>query len=566
MADAIYIPSTIDDISGLADALNSGSKTAEATPLRMTWTGSPVCPFVFRRQNQWDIPNVITGTGSPTDITTQYGVGVNDVSYNEMGLTTANIFNLTSLTFDNLQYAGLINIASTIALSSGPFSELKYCAGNLGFASMTGIVSISCPKLEYVGGTFTHNSMATLTTYNFPLLRYVGSNFIPGNMSALSGTLSFPSLEVVVGSSGFGASSIPLCTGLDFHSLRKVIGPFMPNGFTGLNGSSVVDFSALEIIAGGMTLTAFASGGNPLTTLEFPSLTFIGASTTLTNVHTRTLSLSSMVNYNGAATQTGTSFMNTVTLGTIGTLKRLNGNLAFNNTAMGQSSVDNMLAMLVSLDGNNGTTLYSGKTVNIGGGTASAPTFTGTTMSSAVDANHTFSGTSITCTGIWTNHGLSVGDLITVDGISGLPSANTAGAYVLSVPDANTFTYQKSAGSGTAAGTPRIRRSGAVKSTNDIDGSHFFVDNGTRCDVTWTGHGLSTGDVILVGSTSVANGVYKVVVDDADHYHYAKSASTGVVTGTAVVIKTEGFFNKQYLYAAVAAPLPQTKEFQECGE
>jgi hypothetical protein len=42
-----------------------------------------------------------------------------------------------------------------------------------------------------------------------------------------------------------------------------------------------------------------------------------------------------------------------------------------------QASVDGILVSLAALDGTNGTTAYSNKTVNLSGGTSSAPSATG---------------------------------------------------------------------------------------------------------------------------------------------------------------------------------------------
>jgi len=42
-----------------------------------------------------------------------------------------------------------------------------------------------------------------------------------------------------------------------------------------------------------------------------------------------------------------------------------------------QASVDGILVSLAALDGTNGTTAYSSKTINLSGGTSSAPSATG---------------------------------------------------------------------------------------------------------------------------------------------------------------------------------------------
>jgi hypothetical protein len=70
-----------------------------------------------------------------------------------------------------------------------------------------------------------------------------------------------------------------------------------------------------------------------------------------------------------------------MTLGTIGTLKAINGaTINVSGQALTSASVNAILHLLVSLDGTNGTTLWgSGKTLTINGGTNAAPSGQGAT-------------------------------------------------------------------------------------------------------------------------------------------------------------------------------------------
>lgn len=70
-----------------------------------------------------------------------------------------------------------------------------------------------------------------------------------------------------------------------------------------------------------------------------------------------------------------------VTLGTVGTLKTVTGaTINISGQKLTAASVNAILALLVSLDGTNGTTLWgAGKTLDVSGGTSSAPTGQGIT-------------------------------------------------------------------------------------------------------------------------------------------------------------------------------------------
>ena len=71
----------------------------------------------------------------------------------------------------------------------------------------------------------------------------------------------------------------------------------------------------------------------------------------------------------------GLGNLTTVTLGTVGVLKVVSvGTINISGQKLDQASVNGILALLVSLDGTGGTTLWgAGKTVNISGGTSAAP-------------------------------------------------------------------------------------------------------------------------------------------------------------------------------------------------
>jgi hypothetical protein len=66
--------------------------------------------------------------------------------------------------------------------------------------------------------------------------------------------------------------------------------------------------------------------------------------------------------------------LNTFTLGS--TIKSVGGNVTITSAALTQASVDSILVRLAALDGTNGTTAYSSKTVTITG-TSATPSATG---------------------------------------------------------------------------------------------------------------------------------------------------------------------------------------------
>ena len=199
---------------------------------------------------------------------------------------------------------------------------------NIGFnnnvvaiTSCPALTSLSFPMLEDLGGSYTPATMASLTTLSTPALAYVGGNYGPGTMASLT-TLSTPALAYVGGS--LNISIMAALTSVSMPSLLNVVGSW--------------------------TVATMAS----LTTISLPAMVSYGST---------------------IAATTGLGNLTTVTLGTPGTLKRISGaTINISGQKLDQASVNGILALLVSLDGTGGTTLWgAGKTVNLSGGTSAAP-------------------------------------------------------------------------------------------------------------------------------------------------------------------------------------------------
>jgi hypothetical protein len=240
---------------------------------------------------------------------------------------------LTSLSFDNLGafVGGAIRGASLIGCEFAP-------------ANFPNLTSLSAPVLIYIGGDFNPGTMAALTTLAFPSLTYIQGVFQPAAMASLT-TLSFPALQFV------GSNFFP----------------------TTLNGVTSADFSALKYIGGNFNPGSM----NGLATMLFPALTHCTGNFDPTNMSAlTTFSAPVMVFYGGIiGFFTGLGNLTTLTLGTPGVLKKITGaTINISGQKLNQASVNGILALLVSLDGTGGTTLWgAGKTVNLSGGTSASP-------------------------------------------------------------------------------------------------------------------------------------------------------------------------------------------------
>ena len=325
------------------------------------------------------------------------------------------------------------------------FEDLEGVTGTFAISTMGAITTLSCPALAYTG-TFQPSSLDVLTVFSFPALQYVVGAFSPSTMPLLT-ALSFPSLTHINGN--FSPSTFSAVTTCYFPALSWVNGSFSPNIMASLTTLSLPNLSYV----GSFSPNNMAA----LTTLSVPNLSYVGGafSPGIMGALT-TLSLPNLSYVGGAVTLASFTALANVTFPTNGTLKSINGNFSVTGAALTLTSVNNILQALATLDGTNGTTSYgTGRTVTITGGTSAAPSNLGSTTTAG--SNFVCSGT--TCTVNWTAHGYTTGDVLQ---ISNITTATNANRYaVITVVNANQFTYTITSQTATGAGTATVVKAGA---------------------------------------------------------------------------------------------------------
>jgi hypothetical protein len=316
------------------------------------------------------------------------------------------------------------------------------------------ILSLIFEDLEGVTGTFAPNTMGAITTLSCPALAYTGS-FQPFSLDVLT-VFSFPALQYVVGA--FGPTTMPLLTAFSFPALTHINGNFSPSTF---NAVTTCYFPALSWINGSFSPATMGA----LTTLSFPALSFVSGNLGASGMAALTTASFPALRYVGGAASVGftTPALANFTLPTDGTLKYIAPpTFSISGAALTLTSVDNILQALASLDGTNGTVSFgTGKTVTLSGGTSSAPSNAGsvnvTLATSPTLPNLSCSGT--TCTVNLTAHGYATGDVLRVSGVTGATNANRYA--VITVVNANQFTYTITSQTATGAGTATVVKAGA---------------------------------------------------------------------------------------------------------
>jgi len=275
------------------------------------------------------------------------------------------------------KYVKYLNIAtSNSALTTISFADVAgietFTLGNL-----TGLTSLSFPVLSSVLSVFSSTAQV-LTTFSVPALKTVIGN-VTLIFPSLS-TLSLPALTTVVGAFTTTTNS---ATSVSAPLLKDILGWSVSGTLI-----SSVDFSSLT------TVTTMSSSSLPaLTTLSLPSVTD-ATSVILTNCGVLTsLTMPAIVRLRPTISSgsvvsliSGTAALTTFTLGT--TIKQIGngaGNIVITSAALTQASVDALLAVLAGLDGTNGTTAFSGRTVTITG-TSATPSAAGLTSKATLVA------------------------------------------------------------------------------------------------------------------------------------------------------------------------------------
>lgn len=248
-------------------------------------------------------------------------------------------------------------------------NEVLFTAQNISFPTSTfmyglsiqncaSLQTISAPLLETCNSSIDFSNCYSLTTMDFPNLTLLnnGSYISFGNNGMLS-TINFPLLEgaptLNISNSGPGITGFRQSM---FPSLRR---SGFSVGYYNLP-SFEIDFPLLTDLTGGFN----GSSSSNLTQINLPALVNIYYYVSLSYFPT----------------------LSNIILGTVGVTKKWGtsggsmGNtpyVYFQGCSLNQASVDNILMVMASLDGSNGTTYNSNGTIILNGGTNSPPSSSG---------------------------------------------------------------------------------------------------------------------------------------------------------------------------------------------
>lgn len=331
----------------------------KVTPIRLITNGvaSPDVSLwaekiVFNSMNLTAL--VLADLEGITDFTTATAVlntsGVTSISMPVLKATAGlfTVYNcplLTSLSLPTLDTAQGLTLDTLTSLTSVSFALLKYAQGGFSLTVCNALTAINFPELLISLATISFTSSTALATITFPKLQRTEVL----NFSGVAVTsLSFPSLTLINGSTTF--FNISFCSVLTSMS------------------------APVLTIVRGLTFTS-----NPaLTTVTLTTLTDVVEMDLQIQTHTllTTISIPALINVGNRIVCSNNPALVTFSLPT--TLKKVGGMVIdVQACALNQASVDNILVRAAALDGTAGTTLFTGGSVNVAGGTNATPSATG---------------------------------------------------------------------------------------------------------------------------------------------------------------------------------------------
>jgi hypothetical protein len=271
--------------------------------------------------------NTIVANGIPAAAPT--------LTYNNVGtLDSMDVsFNIYALSKDTYNSGGIKTVQSyyvpSVSLSNNPtltsitFSDViifGQIQADGTSADLHLLTTISFSKSTTINSINLYN-LNSLTTFNAPLISGSIFRIEIQNASSLA-SLNFSNITTIRSGLTIASSGV---TSINFNSLQSV---------------ESYNFNIVN--------------NNNLTSFSLPELVYVDADAMIIVENSNLTSL---------------------TIGTVGKLKKIKSDVTLSSNALNVTSVNGILALIVSLDGTNGTTLFgSGKTLDLSAGTNAAPT------------------------------------------------------------------------------------------------------------------------------------------------------------------------------------------------
>jgi hypothetical protein len=309
----------------------------------------------------------------------------------------SGILTMTSIDFSSLISVGVIgNSDYNFTIDQCPATELKvplltYGSNHMYIYNCPNLTSLSFPSLTSTNYQVDINACQYITSISLPVYSgTIGLYDLPAVTSLtlngatvivyLNGLPALPSLSTLstsfeayltddqVGTTGITTVSAPNATTFKWHDNR------------GSNIATVLESASAPLATDIYFRTAnegAISELSPFASADFPSVTYVYRMK-IRNCSITTLDLSTVITYNvGEDIDIDNNpYLTSAIIGVIGTLKSIGSDsVRLENNALTETCVNDVLALLVSLDGTNGTTEFgSGKYLYLEGGTNSAPT------------------------------------------------------------------------------------------------------------------------------------------------------------------------------------------------
>jgi hypothetical protein len=299
-------------------------------------------------------------------------------------LGNGNAETVSSITFPGITLLGSISLDGYLNLTTINLPSVVRIFGNFEFYNLTSLTTLSAPNLVSAEGPERIIQNAT-SLQSLSLPSYTSLLVINGAPALTSLVLSDTTFDLDI-------TDAPLLTTVSSgaSTVRLIMDSFTV-GITNLTSTNFPNVTNLALLGYKGTTLSFPLVTNfsieiyddiSTLTINLPSVTTINTFIIENTSVTGSITVPpTVVNITNDIAIQGNSLLTSFSLGVIGTLKQIaDKQIYFLDNALGAASVNGILALLVSLDGTNGTTLWGPACeINISGGTNAAPTGQGIT-------------------------------------------------------------------------------------------------------------------------------------------------------------------------------------------